>query len=138
LGSRTLLFLRNVEEISWRIEGIGSGIYIRDSKAVFENVRRVYVLSKVSGEKDEGENWLIFERPIEEDHLKVEVAFKIDADEDGEEERIMPVKGSSLVVFFPTEKETHLNFLIQGPSEPPPPEITFPMMISGMRNWLRR
>lgn len=135
LGSQTLLFLNNINEIDWNIDGIDgveSGSYIRDIKIQEGHLRRVFIVSQTGSQEDEtDEEWLIFARPVKADdstvsNLKVEVAFKIGIK--GEKETIVPVPvcDSPLVVFFPTEKETHLKFLIQGPYRTTPSRDNIP------------
>jgi len=127
---RTLLFLNYIKEISWNIDGQESGNYIRDIRTEECN-RRVYVISKVDEQNIEDEEWLIFERSLKSNisnmsNLKVEVAFKIEKDKNGKE-IIVPAKDSKLVVFFPTEKSTYLNFLIQGPYKTIPNRENIPL-----------
>lgn len=125
LGSRTLLFLSNIDEINWNVEGGESGTYIREVKSKGEHSRRVYILSEVGTKKDVEEDWLIFSQPITDNpRLKVEVAFKISRK--NKNEIITPVNDSYLVVFSPTEKETHLKFLIQGPYRTTPARDNIP------------
>lgn len=131
LGPQILLFLNNIEEINWDIEGEESEIYIRNSKPQGGNLREVYIISKVGNKKDKDEEWLIFERPIKQkdkdvSKLKVEVAFKMDREGKDKEKVIIPADNSYLVVFFPTEKETHLKFLIQGPYKTTPARDNIP------------
>ena len=119
LGSQTLLFLNNISEIDWEIGGEKSGSYIRDTKPQSGHSKRIYIISKVGNEEDKSEEWLIFDRPVEPENpnassLKVEVAYKIGRKNKDEKETIIPIHASRLIVFFPTEKETHLRFLIQG------------------------
>ena len=60
--------------------------------------------------------YLVLERPIkiQSEPLSVEVAFRLDKGKGGKEV-IVPEKNSKLVVFFPTERETFLEFVVQGP-----------------------
>src|SRR5204862_6162260 len=59
----------------------------------------------------------IFSRPIKspkgEPAGQVEIAFRIIGD--GSRRLVSKAEDSNLVVFFPTEKETHCVFLMQGP-----------------------
>lgn len=131
LGSRTLLFLNNIDEINWTIVGEESGAYIRDPKSLGKRSKKTYIISKVGDEEEKGEEWLIFERPVNPENtdisnLKVEVAFKIGRKIKGKKETIIPADNSYLVVFFPTEKETHLKFLIQGPYRTTPARDNIP------------
>ncbi|MBI4850079.1 MAG: DUF3883 domain-containing protein, partial [Nitrospirae bacterium] len=128
MGARTILFLNNIEEISWSIEGQDSGNYIRDLKSN-KIPKRIYILSKIEGKDIEEEEWLFCEKTIkiqESNNLKIEVAFKIGRDKSNKEV-IVPVNDSRLIVFFPTEKPTYLNFLIQGPYKTTPTRENIPL-----------
>lgn len=130
IGARTLLFLNHIEEIVWRLDGEESGNYIRDIETR-KSHKKVYVISKVGEQNVIGEEWLVFERPLKLNvsattKLKVEVAFKIDRDKN-DIEIVAPAKDSKLIVFFPTEKPTYLNFLIQGPYKTTPNRENIPL-----------
>lgn len=120
IGTRTLLFLRYIEEISWNIHKEEAGIYVREVKTK-EDYREAYVLSKV-GEVEQNkksEEWLVFERLFKldifgVDKLRIEVAFKIGKDKNGKK-IIVEAENCKLSVFFPTIIPTYLKFLIQGP-----------------------
>lgn len=118
LGVRTLLFLREINEIAWSVEGEPSGVYSRPAEeAVGEGVRRVRVRAESDGEKPIEETWLVFSREVrngDEESSRVELAFRVEADESGSDV-ITSIDDSRLVVFFPTAIETHLGLLIQGP-----------------------
>ena len=112
LNSGTLLFLRNIKRIEYRLPDEMDGVYLRD-EAIRGAAREVTVTAKNDG-KDESERWLIFKRPVEvpdsgDDCPPVEIGFHLVKNE------IVRVKDSPLVVYFPTEKETKFGFLIQGP-----------------------
>lgn len=129
IGARTLLFLNHIEEIAWHIDGQEYGNYIRDIKQQ-ANHKKVCVISKVGDQTVKDEEWLIFERPLQlnantASNLKVEVAFKIEKDKNNQE-IIVPVKDSKLIVFFPTEKPTYLNFLVQCPYRTTPTRENIP------------
>ena len=126
LGSRVLLFLQNIEELSWQVGSGTSGLYMREVQKISEFVRKVYVLSKVDQKATEEEEWLIFERPINGEVLKVEVAYRIKMDPKIKKLEIIPIQGSTLLAFFPTEKETHLKFIIQGPYRTTPSRDNIP------------
>lgn len=118
LGLRTLLFLRNIEEISWSVD-LSSGKYSRSSKT--NNVNKwINLFYEDGGNTKEHEKWLVFEKPIHgdrENSLKVEVAYLLNKDNKTNRERIVSAHDTKLVAFFPTKKETYLNFLIQAPYE---------------------
>ena len=63
LGPRALLFLRNIEEISWGVEGDATGFYLRNQPVVLgPNVQRVTVIGQESGRDEVDQNWLVFHR----------------------------------------------------------------------------
>ena len=130
LRARTLLFLRRINEIEYRLPNSTGGVYLREEIARGP-ARQVSVIGQNNG-KDEEENWLIFERPVavpgESETVRVEVSFRLEAEDKAGKnlERIVKVKDSSLVVYFPTEKATRFGFLIQGPYRTTPSRDNIP------------
>ena len=132
LGMKTLLFLRNIEEISWT-EGNStskenSGKYQKKLiKEIKNNIKKIR-LSQVSGSEHETEDWLIFSKPITENVKEgfVEIAYSISTNKETKKDQINPISRSELIVYFPTEKETHLKFLIQGPYRTTPARDNIP------------
>ncbi|MEN6294865.1 MAG: DUF3883 domain-containing protein [Chloroherpetonaceae bacterium] len=122
LDKKTLLFLNNIKEINWETP-YSNGHYSKSDHAVqgIPNVRRVTLTSNSVDE------YLVFRRPIkiEEKELYVEVAFKLQKDQDGKE-KIVKEENTKLVVFFSTEKDTYLNFIIQGPYRTTPNRENIP------------
>lgn len=116
---KTLLFLRNLNEIEYRLPDSTYGVCIRQERAR-GTARQVSLIGQNNG-KDEEENWLIFKRPVpipgKSESVYVEVGFRLEGEDKAgkNSERIVKVKDSSLVVYFPTEKDTKFGFLIQGP-----------------------
>ena len=135
LGPRTLLFLKNLKEISWKIEDKCEGLYLRETSSFLdvEGVRRVNILWEAGSENGE-EAWLLFERPLPgyRENMpnggtpKVEAAFSLGQQKGTKGKKIVPVDGAGLVVFFPTEKDTCLHFLIQGPYQTTPARDNVP------------
>ena len=118
LEAKTLLFLRQIEEICWTVEDGSSGQYLREFKEIDKHVRSVTVTGYRDGETTTYEEWLVFSRPITSNGHQaghVEIAFFQVQDEESKCRRIQRVEQSPLVVFFPTAVETHLGFLVQGP-----------------------
>ena len=128
IGLKTLLFLKNIEEIKWHTPE-KSGHYYKESKGVnnFENVHRISIISKIEQE-EYFEEFLVIQKPIKIDSstLKVEVAYRVEKD-DSEKDNIVKENESKLIVFFPTEKVTYLNFLIQGPYKTTPNRGDIPL-----------
>lgn len=126
LGASSLLFLRQIDEVQWRIDDGRSGHYLRESKPLGEGIRRVTVIGQMFGEQDVSSEWLVFSRSVTRDEGcpagHVEIAFFLDSDK----RNIQPVSDSRLVVFFPTTLETHLGFLMQGPYQTTPSRDNVP------------
>ena len=116
LGATTLLFLRNIDTIQWIVEGQASGTYIRDEK-VGSFARTVTLLGETE-QNDEEQKWMVFQREVPFNDGSgagyVEIAFRLSK---GAHRKtvIVPILESNLVVYFPTQKVTHLGFLLQGP-----------------------
>jgi hypothetical protein len=116
LEPRILLFLRNIE----RLRTCGSGMegsVVERSVAERPGASRHVTVAR-NGRR---EQWLAWPRPVK-DHpgQRVEVAFRLEG------ERVAAVASSPLTVFFPTEKETFLGFLIQGPYRTTPARDNIP------------
>jgi hypothetical protein len=108
---RTLLFLRGIK----RLRGAGAGVTetviersVAERPAPGDGSRRRVTLRR--GRRLE--EWLVWSRQVEGlggPAAPVEIAFRV------EQGRLVPSGSSPLIVFLPTEKETFLGFLIQGP-----------------------
>ncbi|MEH2458810.1 sacsin N-terminal ATP-binding-like domain-containing protein [Nostoc sp.] len=123
---RNLLFLRHIEEIFWHLEKGQKGVCKREILKHNGGYQRVTVKLDTSFNNTE-ETWLVFDKSVySQPTLKVEVAFLLQKDKKTQQEQIVPVSNSQLVVFFPTEKETHLNFLVQGPYRTTPDRAKIP------------
>jgi hypothetical protein len=121
LQPRILLFLRNIERLRTGRPGAessaGQPLIIERSVAERPGASRRVIVSR-NGRREE---WLAWQRPVE-DHpgQRVEIAFRL------EDARISALAESPLTVFFPTEKETFLGFLIQGPYRTTPARDNVP------------
>jgi len=132
LSARTLLFLRRIREIEYKLPAGMGGVYLRDETAR-GSALEVTVIGQNNGE-DESESWLLFERPVDVPEpaeecprqVSVEIGFRLQRNEGEELEEVARIKDSPLVVFFPTEKETRLGFLIQGPYKTTPARDNIP------------
>lgn len=115
LAPRALLFLREIEEIEWRVEDGDAGLYLRETDGDTD-VRRVKLVGEAAGHRETEQSWLVFARtlPPSPDGVErhVEVAFRL-----GEEGRVEPVpeRDTPLFAFFPTTLPTGLRFRVQGP-----------------------
>lgn len=130
LGPRTLLFLREIEEISWS-DGEGtSGMYLRSRpKTLSKNARQVLVIGRTQENIDVEEEWLIFSRPVSnkgDEVGHIEIAFALEEDAAGQGWSVQRITDSPLVVFFPTVLSTNLGFLVQGPYRTTPSRDNVP------------
>jgi hypothetical protein len=117
LQPRILLFLRNIERLRTGGPGATDSVVERSVTAGPGASRRVTV-----SRDGQQERWLTWQRPVEEHPgQRVEVAFWLAGGE-----RVAAVGASPLTAFFPTEKETFLGFLIQGPYRTTPARDNIP------------
>ena len=126
----TLLFLANIGRL--RTGGAGvTGSVIERRTAPRTAPRRHVTLSTGRGRPDE--EWLVWKRPLDalgHPAQRVEVAFRVEDSPGGPGgpggRRVAGCGRSPLTVFFPTEKETFLGFLIQGPYRTTPARDNVP------------
>ncbi len=132
LGGRTLLFLREIEEISWSVENGPSGLYLRDKPEPFGiSGRKVTVIGQMQGLPEiSDETWLIFSREVKTQDGRhvghVEIAFELSKQNNDSKSTIIPVTDSTLVVFFPTIVPTNFGLLVQGPYRTTPSRDNVP------------
>ena len=134
LGIRTLLFLKHLESVEYCIDGDSTGAYSRQIVEEYPGgfARKVSILGQVDDENEAEENWLMFKRDISEivpqevANLSVEIAFLLSGAPSDQYPAFRLLTDSSLVVFFPTEKETGLGFLVQGPYRTTPARDNIP------------
>ncbi|MFA4931410.1 MAG: DUF3883 domain-containing protein [Caldisericia bacterium] len=132
LGARTLLFLRQIEEISWSVEGGSSGLYLRSKpEEMGKGVRHVTLMGEEQGKSDTEEIWTVFAREVTTDKGDVaghvEIAFSITKPDESGERSVQAVSDSPLVVSFPTAVSTYLGFLVQGPYRTTPSRDNVPI-----------
>jgi hypothetical protein len=126
VGVQTLLFLRNMKRLRAGGPMMADVVLERTSTARTSSGRRV-VLSSGRPPGSGNEEWFVWERQLEalgQPHLRVEIAFMVRAEIDGW--RLIGCETSPLVVFFPTQKETFLGFVLQGPYRTTPARDNVP------------
>lgn len=113
---RALLFLREIRSLRWSVDGGASGLYERKSEELDLLVRRVRLIRREVRKPTFDIEWLVFQRRIDQDvrtpSSYVEIAFYWGKTGT---EKFKRVKSSPLVAYFPTTRETHMGFLMQGP-----------------------
>ena len=126
-----LLFLRNIECVRVRGAAVTCSVLERATVSRTSSSRQV-TLAKGSGCGGKGsgrekQEWFVWHRQLGElghPALQVEIAFLVGSATG--ERRLVKRDDSPLVVFFPTQKETFLGFLIQGPYRTTPARDNVP------------
>lgn len=128
LSVRTLLFLRKISEIEYKLPDLTGGVYLRE-EVKRDSARQVTVIGQ-NNDAEEDETWLIFERPVQSlscsNQVCVEVGFRLKISPEDKTGSIVRIKDTPLVVYFPTEKSTRFGFLIQGPYRTTPSRDNIP------------
>jgi hypothetical protein len=126
LSAETLLFLRSIERV--RAGGAGVPDVVLERRAAGPGLPgRHLVLARQAGARRENQQWLVWDRPLDalgEPGLRVELAFMLRADADSG--ALARRESSPLVVSFPTQKETYVGFLMQGPYRTTPARDNVP------------
>ena len=123
LQPRILLFLRSIERlrVDLRMSAGLPGSVIERSLAVGPGARRRVTLSR---DGRPAEEWLAWHRRALDLAPPVEIAFRAEGALD--QCRLVACDSSPLIVSFPTEKETFLGFLVQGPYRTTPARDNVP------------
>ena len=106
------------------------GVQIADSvleRAAVSRTRSSRHITLTNGRGRADEEWFVWHRELGElgqPALRVEIAFRVSAA--AGEHLLVRREGAPLVVFFPTQKETFLGFLIQGPYRTTPARDNVP------------
>ena len=110
-------FLREIEEIEWRIGAERRGQFLAERRQIAVGVEHLTIIGQLA-DRESTEEWLVFSDTVryeDQDVGSLELAFALDAAVAGEANRFRRLSHSPLAVFFPTDHETHLRFLAQGP-----------------------
>jgi hypothetical protein len=119
LGLRTLLFIKNIRKIEWTAKP-ASGKYVKYPTDL-GGCQKVVLQYDLSGGTS-SETWIVFEKKLDEKHryAAIQVAYLTNIHKMTQKPYVDIVRNATLSVFFPTEKETHLKFLINGPLQTTP------------------
>jgi hypothetical protein len=126
LDAETLLFLRSIERVRICGHRTPEAVLERTSAARADSGHHVTLASRRDGRRS-SEEWLVWHRHLDalgEPELRVEIAFVAHTEIDAR--RLARRESSPLVVSFPTQKETFLGFLIQGPYRTTPARDNVP------------
>ena len=134
LGITTLLFMKNLELIEYQILLGGEpikGEYLLDKTVINDYCLLVSALGtaaekKGNDDKDEMISYLKFSRPIPKYAQRtVDIAFPIRIEPDGAYQ-CMKATSPYVSVYFPTETESKLDFIVQGPYRTTPNRSSIP------------
>ncbi|MBR3019385.1 MAG: hypothetical protein IKH57_20290 [Clostridia bacterium] len=134
LGITTLLFMKNLELIEYEIEMDGEpikGEYLLHKEEINDHCLLVYALGtaeqkRTDGTSDELISYLKFSRPIMKYAQRtVDIAFPIRIDKNGDYQCIK-APSPYVSVYFPTETESKLDFIVQGPYRTTPNRSSIP------------
>lgn len=129
LGITTFLFMKNLELIEYQIKLGGEpikGEYLLDKTEINDHCLLVSALGTTEQKKTDEIYYLKFSRQIEKYAQRtVDIAFPIHIDKDG---TYQCVKAPSpyVSVYFPTETESKLDFIVQGPYRTTPNRSSIP------------
>lgn len=137
LGVSTLLFMKHLKSIEYAIDLPKlktSGIYSLDKESINDHCSLVSARGETSAreeEKKETESedmtYLVFSRPVKGMQIgrTIDIAYAVSVGENGEyvfKESRMPY----ISVYFPTETESKLKFIVQGPYRTTPNRSSVP------------
>ncbi len=130
LGATTLLFMRHLENIAYEIKISGreaSGEYLLDAEPISDHCTRVSAIGRENGRKTEPLSFLKFSMPINsrESSRTIDIAFTV-ATGKGGKTIFRKAPNPYISVYFPTETESKLNFIVQGPFRTTPNRSSVP------------
>ncbi len=130
LDAQILLFLRGIERIRTCGTGLPDAILERAGAEPGPGQGRRIIVSTRRDQRADRAEWLVWSRKLGESgelgdaSLDVEIAFSMVTELDGR--RLASRDHEPLVAFFPTQKETFLGFVIQGPYRTTPARDNVP------------
>lgn len=130
LGVTTLLFMRHLELIEYEIKIPGkeaSGEYLLDAEPVNDHCTRVSAIESEDDKTDESLSFIKFSMPIDSmvSTRTIDVAFTVATDKEGKT-TFQKAKNPYISVYFPTETESKLDFIVQGPFRTTPNRSSVP------------
>lgn len=132
LGITTLLFMKNLKSIDYSIDLPNlrtSGSYLLDKTEINGHCSLVSAIGETGGKKDKEESvsYLVFSRPVEgiQAGRTIDIAFTLSISEEGKYD-FKPSKYPYISVYFPTETESKLKFIVQGPYRTTPNRSSVP------------
>lgn len=131
LGITTLLFMKNLQDIKYTIklpELNTTGSYSLNKKVINDHCVLITAIDNENeSEKDKVISYLVFSRPVKGIQVgrTIDIAFALSIDKNGKYD----FKSSQypyISVYFPTETESKLKFIVQGPYRTTPNRSSVP------------
>ena len=131
LGITTLLFMKHLQSIDYKIELPKlrtSGTYLLDKTPINDHCALVSAMGETGNRKENEEiSYLMFSRPVKgiQAGRTIDIAFAVKVEESGEY-MFTASKSPYISVYFPTETESKLKFIVQGPYRTTPNRSSVP------------
>lgn len=131
LGITTLLFMKHLQSIDYKIDLPKlrtSGTYLLDKKTINDHCSLVSAIGETDNKKGTEEiSYLVFSRPVVgiQEGRTIDIAFAVTVNETGDY-TFFPSKSPYISVYFPTETESKLKFIVQGPYRTTPNRSSVP------------
>lgn len=134
LGITTLLFMKNLEQIEYKIELGGepiTGEYLLEKTKINDHCLLVSALGSAKNQSVESNtedfiSYIKFSRCIDKyEQRTVDIAFPVHIEKDGTYQCIK-APSPYVSVYFPTETESKLDFIVQGPYRTTPNRSNIP------------
>lgn len=132
LGITTLLFMKNLQSIDYQIDLPKlkrSGSYLLDKAIINDHCSLVSAIGETDKKNDKEEiiSYLVFSRAVKgiQAGRTIDIAFTLNVSEDGKYD-FRPSKYPYISVYYPTETESKLKFIVQGPYRTTPNRSSVP------------
>ncbi len=131
LGITTLLFMKNLQSIDYKIDLPKlktNGSYLLEKITVNDHCSLVSAIGETGTKKENEEiSYLVFSRTVTgiQAGRTIDIAFAVTVDDKGEY-TFTPAKTPYISVYFPTETESKLKFIVQGPYRTTPNRSSVP------------
>lgn len=130
LGITTLLFMRSLKRIQYEILILGeesSGEYMLATEQINDHCNRVSAIDSNDDKLGESVSFIKFSMPIDQrvSTRTIDIAFTIATGKDGKTS-FQKLEKPFISVYFPTETESKLNFIVQGPFRTTPNRSSVP------------
>lgn len=132
LGITTLLFMKNLQLIDYKIELSKvktSGSYLLQKMPLNDHCSFVSAIGETGVKKDSEEiSYLVFSRPVTGTQAgrTIDIAFAVTEEKSGDY-IFKSARSPYISVYFPTETESKLKFIVQGPYRTTPNRSSVPV-----------